>query len=307
MAEGENVVTDKKFYLAKALRHKLNSFCYNIKQDKEYIAIVSGSGELGNGKSTLAQQMAYYCAWKLGVPFTLDNICFSSDEFKTAVRDLPQYSPIVYDESKLSFSSKDVLTKASKDMDKFFTQSRQFNRIIFLVIPDFFDLDKTLATNRSKILINVYFGKKQTKDKDGEDVIEETRGNYVVYSFKGKGRLWRKNAANKNRFYFYNDCIQFKNTFSINKAEPYMVDEEAYRNKKAEVINQLISEEEKGTSKWEDRCNTLLYILKEKLHVKFVDIERLLKENQCSFSKASIQRNFWKIQKAKKLEIHKSA
>ena len=72
-------VTDKEFWMDGYLKSNLNTLCYNLPNDWDSVILISGSGMVRMGKNVLAQQVGYYVSWKMGTPFSLENVCFSGD------------------------------------------------------------------------------------------------------------------------------------------------------------------------------------------------------------------------------------
>jgi hypothetical protein len=126
-----------------------------------FLGIITGSDAVGNGKSTMAQQVACYLTWKINQlhqtnnTFTHKNVFFNSAELTKGSAELPKYSVILLDEGD------DLTTHGMKELavrlKRYFRKCRQLNQIILLILPSFFELPKFYALSRSHFLINVSF------------------------------------------------------------------------------------------------------------------------------------------------------
>jgi hypothetical protein len=72
------------------------------------------------------------------------------------IEKLPDESILFVDEGSLVFNSKDSMTKEAKKLQKVLDVVGQKNMIFIVVLPTFFDLNKNIATRRSKFLLHVY-------------------------------------------------------------------------------------------------------------------------------------------------------
>ncbi len=58
------------------MKYQLDILVNAVQYDFDGVMLVDGDIE-GSGKSVIAQQMAYYCAWKSGKHFGIDHIVFT--------------------------------------------------------------------------------------------------------------------------------------------------------------------------------------------------------------------------------------
>lgn len=224
-------VTDKDIWINPTYKSNLDSLIHNIKNDWETILVFTGDGLLRVGKTMLATQTGYYMAYCLGTPFTDYNIVFSGKELMERAIKAPKNSVFVYDESLNEMSSKRVMETVSKNLMEFFSECGLYNHVIVLVLPDFFDLNKSIALNRSECLINVVRGKKIVND-NGSEVVEWERGLFEFYSRNKKKYLYLNGI--KTRSYTINGkrCYDFWGNFRNN----WVIDKDKYEERKREFI-----------------------------------------------------------------------
>ncbi len=177
------------------------------KKDFDYVAIVSG--DPGMGKSNFA----ITCCKYLDPNFNIDSIAMTADEFIQKSTDLPPRSAIMLDESFASLNSK---VGRSSDFLRILNHLqiiRQKNHYIFLCLPNFFDLQKSISIYRSRHLFVVY----------GGDF--GTRGRFVAFGKDEKRLLYIKGL----KFMDYN-CVpsNYYGTFGKQKS----IDHKEYESKK---------------------------------------------------------------------------
>ncbi len=169
------------FYLDRWLKDNLDGIPGFIKKDWDLVGVVSGSGLVRSGKSTLAIQIAQFIAWRIAggeviadengnmvkiippkkeVRFSLDHVVFSPQELMEKARKFPMNSVFVYDEGRAGLDSKRAMESINKGMEDFFQECGVYNHVILIVLPDFFKLHYDYAITRSMFLINVGVDKK---------------------------------------------------------------------------------------------------------------------------------------------------
>lgn len=228
-------VTDKNYWMDGYLRQNLNSIIHNMKGgDWDSVAAVSGSGLLRVGKTMIACQSAYYCAHHFGTPFTVDNIVFSGDELIKFAHTHPHNSVIVYDEARAELDTKKQLQKIGNALKDFFSECGMYNDLIFVVLPDFFELARGIAVQRSEFLINVYRKTSIVKSKlfDGEEVIQFERGFFEFFDRRGKRLLWLLGKKNYEDYSIGKKYRKFHGNFR----EFWVVDRSVYEKKKLEFL-----------------------------------------------------------------------
>lgn len=93
---------------------------------------------------------------------------------------LSKYKVVHYDEAMAGLDAKRAMESMQKDLLDFLAQAGQLNQFLILVLPDFFVLNKEIATNQSICLINCYTHSK--------DIFK--RGYFGFYNIYGKNKLY---------------------------------------------------------------------------------------------------------------------
>ncbi len=187
-------------------------------KDRDNFIIVVG--DPGEGKSTFTFQLATFFYDK----FDLDLVCSNAKEFGKVVETRDEkYLPPVLDEAFGDLASSKAI---SRDFNEFINMTqtmRQKNWFVFIILPNFFDLSKTLAIFRSKWLIRCYSRKGQ-------------RGFFEVWGKERKQQLYINGKKNLNY-----RCVRpnFRGRFT----KFMTIDEEAYRKKKMLALKEMMSED----------------------------------------------------------------
>jgi len=173
-------VTNRNYYMNQYLKDNLDILKKKIRQDWYFIIIISGSNRVRVGKSTLAQQISYY----LDPTYNFSNLTFEATNLKKISLAKGKYSVVHYDEAMAGLDSKRAMESMQKDLLDFLAQAGQLNQFLILVLPDFFTLNKEIATNQSICLINCYTHSK--------DIFK--RGYFAFYNIYAKNNLhyWGK-------------------------------------------------------------------------------------------------------------------
>jgi len=185
-----------------------------LNKDRDKVLIIDGRE--GGGKSTLATQLAAH----LDPNFNIDKVAFNGDDFMEKIKDPSRKKGdcIILDEAFLAANSRSVMSSMNKAIVGLTTEMRQLNLFVIIVLPSFFDLDRTLGIWRSDILIHTYF------DKRGN------RGRYIVFNYAKKKLLHLKGK----KFYSYGCVKTGLPAMRFNKG--YTINELEYRKKKAEAF-----------------------------------------------------------------------
>lgn len=133
------------------LREKLDNIKKIIKRKWDAVFIIDGNERIG--KSTLGMTAAWYLS---DGKLTLDNFASGMQDAAEKIDKLPDHSILFVDEASLVFNSKDAITREGKKLAKILDVVGQKNMIFILVLPSIFDLNKSIATRRSKFLMHVY-------------------------------------------------------------------------------------------------------------------------------------------------------
>lgn len=141
---------ESNFYMDGYLKKALDIYVKAVQKDWDFLLIIDGL--VGSGKSVLAMQIAKY----LDPKFTIEQIVFSSWEFRRKLIEIPKGSVLIFDEAILGLNNRDAMMFLQRELIKLLTMARQRNLFIILVIPTFFDLDRTIPLSRARALLHVY-------------------------------------------------------------------------------------------------------------------------------------------------------
>ncbi|GAG54524.1 unnamed protein product, partial [marine sediment metagenome] len=201
----------KEYYIDGRLALQLNSICYNLKKDWDFILLVTGDRTVRTGKSVLAMTVCAYLSMtlnkmKIKSDFSLDNIFFSSRKMLSDVLKFRKHSIVMYDEGRESLSSTKMFTDIQKDILDYFAECGQLNHIFVVVLPDYFGLVEEMAVARSEFLLNVYrTNTKLITDafKTGEKIpiVRFDRGRFEFFNRSTKRKLYDKARATRMRSY----------------------------------------------------------------------------------------------------------
>ena len=171
--------------------------------NNEYDTCVLNWGDEGNGKSSFAHNFANQVAKTVGVPLTIDNFVFNTEDAIDLAITLPDGSIIVLDESTEGAFSRDAMTGKNKNFIKFLQECRHRRHILILNGPREKRIDKGvfermhyafLITHRGEakahVVYNPDYGKKDAYPID-----------LFYCSFrKPKGALWKQYKDKKRDF-----------------------------------------------------------------------------------------------------------
>jgi len=223
------------FYMDGYLKSNLNILKEVRKKDMDFVILVSSSGIPRAGKSVIAQQIAYDLDYKF--PYDCNMICSSADEFKSKAKKIKRKgTAIIYDEAKFGLDAKRGMESVTKALLDFFSECGQLNAYLIIVLPEYFDLKKEIALNRSVCLINVTMNGFK-------------RGYFSFYNREAKKQLYIKGKE-------YLNYRASKSNFRGRFTNFYTVDEEIYRKKKAYALRSGQASKQ-GSS-------TLIYLRKQR-------------------------------------------
>ena len=219
------------FYMCDNLKNTIDLWVKNIKNDWDIVVIISGQGTVRVGKSVLAQQIAAYwsyAVWKkygTEVPFDIDNnIVFHGNELIKKGNKLGQEykrGVLIFDEAGADLEGVKAMKKSTQAVKDYLRECGQYNMLNILCLPEYFDLPKSIATNRSNCLIDCYV----TVDKDDMWV----RGQFNFFSAPAKKKLykWGKKEGdyNASKCDFHGDWDDIS-----------VIDKEKYKKMKVEAL-----------------------------------------------------------------------
>jgi len=253
-------VTDKQFFMHQYLKSNLDSMVYDMnKGDWSFVVVITGDGKVRVGKSVLGQQIAYYLAQMTKRPWHHDtawNICFSGDELmEKGVNNSQQI--LVYDEGREGLETTKTMHKANKALRDYFAETGMMNHITIVILPDFFELSKGLATTQSECLVNVFVKKERKNSPEGE-VLSRTRGFFEYFGETKKSLLYHLGKDKRN-------YAAVHRNFWGNFPNVWTVDREAYEKKKLDFLRRERNADEAPNRYKLQRDIILRYLYKERV------------------------------------------
>lgn len=261
-------------YMDENLKQEIEYYAKNIIYDWDFVLIISGNGMVRVGKSLLALQIAAY--WKylmkklhnIEVPFeTEKNIVFTGGDLIRKGNWLGEhykYSPLIFDEAGADLEGLKVMRTTTKAVKDFLRECGQYNLLTILVIPEFFDIPKPIAINRSHILINVTLHVNHQKE-----TLE--RGDYGYYSMRQKKKLY----INGKKYLDYSrEPPSFKGRFF----NQYPIDEKRYRELKMLALKNREKKDE-PTMRKEESLKGMIKYLRDELGKTFPEIAEIMSNN----------------------------
>ncbi|MFI5405044.1 MAG: hypothetical protein ACHQ1D_00880 [Nitrososphaerales archaeon] len=237
----------------------------------DVVGIVSGHGKVRIGKSTLAQQVGYFCAWMMAggvmgederkgklfvkkkptkeVRFAMENLVFTPDDLMKRADELykkyGKHQVIIYDEGRSGLDSARAMESVNKIMQDFFQECGFMGHIILIVLPNFFKLHEDYAVNRSLFLLDVYAN--QNLKRGYFSFYNEINKEFLY--FNGKKKLG-------STLKYYGSNVSFKGRFTpfstLNKTE-YEAAKRAGLKKKQLKTKEVV---------WKRQRDAALYLLR---------------------------------------------
>ncbi len=172
-------------YLDRALKARLDNVKRILKKKYDCVFCIDGKERIG--KSTLG----ITCGWYLSdEQLTQNNFASGLNDAAKKIKDLPDASVLIVDEGSLMFSSKDAMSKKQKELIKILDVIGQKNMVFIIILPSFFELNKSIAIRRSRFLLHCYSD------------ANLNRGKFVYFGEKRKSKLYemgKKNFGSYNR------------------------------------------------------------------------------------------------------------
>lgn len=232
---------NQSFYIDKILALQLCTLVNNIKNDWDFVLLISGDRMVRVGKSVLGMTVCSFLSYimnlnNLKTKFDADDIYFDHKVMMTDVYDRPQYAINMYDEGREGLAASKSMTPFQADIMDFFAECGQLNQIFVIVCPDFFELKEPIAVGRSEFLLNVYRKsvpsmKDMFKTGQKVPVIKFNRGYFQLFNRTNKMNLFDKSKSTRRKNYSLvkpNIIGRFINQ--------YPIDEVAYRQKKRDAL-----------------------------------------------------------------------
>lgn len=176
-------VDKSDFSMEKTLLQRLDNL--KLIQKKKWDGVILIDGPERAGKSSLALQ----CAWYLSdQKVTINNFALGLYDAAQKIAEIPEGSVLIVDEGSTVFSSRQANNKAQQALMQILDVVGQKRIIFIIVLPCFFDLNKTIAVRRSKFLLHVYPNERYD------------RGQFLCWGEKSKGKLYRIGKKNYDSY-----------------------------------------------------------------------------------------------------------
>jgi KaiC/GvpD/RAD55 family RecA-like ATPase len=219
------------FPMNRILKQQLDYMLKNVVHDWDFTLLICGEGEVRIGKSTLAQQISTYWTWSiyhlLGItlPHSVkENMVFVGSELIRQGNKLgrkQQYSSIIFDEAGADLEGVKVMQKTTQAVKDYLRECGQYNMLNILVLPEFFDLPRSVAISRSIAMINVYWVPTETGYFQ--------RGHFKFYNKPAKKKLYINGKKDL-------DYSVSPETFFGNFPQFYTYDEKEYKEQKRNAL-----------------------------------------------------------------------
>ncbi len=258
------------FFMEDMLKKQLDILIKNIDKDWDFTILITGGGQVRVGKSVLGMQIGAYWTYELKrlynrvVPFNVkENFVLEGRRLIETGNYLGQTYPssaLLFDEAGADLEGRKIMSGKTQEVLDYYRECGQYNMLNILVLPEFFDLPKSIALSRSICLIDVYYS------IDDKDIFQ--RGYFNFYSRRSKKQLYLKGKRDLN---YHAHKFDFRGNFR----DFYPIDETAYRELKQ---NALKGRERRVKTKDKDLRDIAWYILNKDYGVSNAQVIRRIKD-----------------------------
>jgi hypothetical protein len=235
-----------------------------LKDDDDYILCLDGKER--SGKSTLAMQIGKY----IDSTLDLNRICFSADEFKTAILNAKKGQCVIFDEAYRGYGSASALSEVNRLLKAMMMEMGQKNLFVIVVLPTFYLLDRYVALWRARCLIHTY-------------KLKGVKGYFRVFNQKKKQELYLDPKCKK-----YFNYSKVKTEFKGRFYGKYTVNEVKYRDKKNKTFKEGYKVKKGGT--YIEQRDILINILHKEVGYTQEKISKLLKQYNTTISQQEISK-----------------
>lgn len=261
------IVTDKQYHMEDNLVSKLDLMIKRMKGSDDNIIAVDG--DEGQGKTEFGIGVCYYISDKTGRSYDISNIFFDLDKLIKFASSTEEQI-IHFDEAVLGLLATNWQNKIQQKFIKLVMVARKKKHFIVLIIPKFHRLPQYMIEERCIALIHIYSKNNIHK------------GRFCYYTKKKTNMLyadWRKSKIKR-----YKEYRSFWGTFPIASKKVFTDEQnQAYEDKKDEAILLLGKDDESKESsqanKWKTQRNKLIVYIKDKMKLKYTEMELELKKN----------------------------
>lgn len=139
-----------------ALSRNLDHIKVANSKDIDFKILISGDGKTRTGKTTQGTQMACYLDPSF-LPNWQKRMVYDGQELIRIANTMQPGECLIYDEARQVLNSKNQMNGYAKNLMNFFSQCGSKNLYIIIILPDFFELPKSIALVQSVYLINCHF------------------------------------------------------------------------------------------------------------------------------------------------------
>ena len=250
-----------KWKIHTALKKNLDHIKTANSNDIDFKILISGDGKTRTGKTTEGVQMACYLD-----PSFLSNwktrIVYDGEELIKQGNSMQPGQCLLYDEARQVLNSKNQMNGYAKNLMNFFSQCGDKNLYIIIILPDFFELPKSIALVQSIYLINCHFMR-------GFE-----RGFFDFFNHKQKKYLYIRGQ----KFLDYKAVLpSFKGTFTKFFPIPLI----QYKNNKHNKLQELRKKDKKPANnilikKQKERVRRAIEYMHENLKLTYKEIGGIL-------------------------------
>lgn len=284
-----------QFEVNHILARQLDSLVYNIKNDFDFVILITGDRRVRVGKSVLGIQVCSYLATKLkqaGIEtkYDLNDIYFDSQKMLGEAINKPKFAINHYDEGREGLAASKHMQAFQKDLLDFYAECGQLNQIFVIVLPDFFELKEEIAIARAEFLLNVYVRETPRKvNLYGTGPVEVygiERGFFEFFDRRKKSYLYDRAKSQRQKNY---NLVKpnFTGTFS----NRYPLDEDSYKQLKRDALKRFTErKQERDKAKPILDRNKLIVCLREKGLTSEKISEVLLENDIANLSPSGIRK-----------------
>ena len=238
-----------EFYLDENTKNNLDVIKKRV-VERGWDSVILVAGLPGAGKSHFVQFLARY----LDENFKAEDYSFDADEWIEQTNTKPKHSSIILDECFEQLNSKVTLSKDYQKMISHIQLLRQQGHFLFLLLPNFFDLGKSMSLYRSSILFVIY------TDEEGR------RGRFACYDRTTKKQLYLKGSKAMDY-----GCVQpnFRGRFQTKPIIDWALYES---NKKDHLLRNAREKLDKHKLKSSNQRDKLITYMK---NIQGISIERI--------------------------------
>lgn len=221
-------VGELEVYLHRDLNEVVDLCVERYKKKWDNVIILDGMERAG--KTTLAKEIGYAYAQKVGAKFGLGNVFFNPDDIIEFAKN-NRGQVIIWDEAAFGGMNTQWQNKVQQKLVQMLMVAGKYQHFFIFIIPSFFKLTWYLAVHRSIALIHVY----------SPDLI--SRGDFALFNTKQK--KWIYNQCRKSETY---PDPTFVGDFTIGQSVHIWNDDE-YEQRKDKAIMDFFKEEEVDKTK----------------------------------------------------------